>query len=232
MNGTGADEPGSAGSAYARLRRAIVEGRYPPGSRLVEQAVSDQLSLSRTPVREALRRLEAEGLVQVRRHHGAVVPVTTPEDVRDLYELRARLESYAAESAAARAGADDLTALAGAAGAFEAAAAEARRRGGAGATDRTRALQATNSRFHQAVVAAARHERLQQLLARTVDDPLVYRAFQHFDDDQLARSVVFHELILGAIVSGEGDRAGRLMSEHILLGRDRLLSEPGGTPIR
>ena len=85
-----------------------------------------------------------------------------------------------------------------------------------------------NGRFHGAVVAAAGHERLQQLLASTVDVPLVYRAFRRFDADELRRSALFHHLIAGAVAAGEGARAGRLMAEHVLLGRDRLLA--GGHP--
>ncbi|MGH9018530.1 MAG: GntR family transcriptional regulator, partial [Acidimicrobiales bacterium] len=102
---------GSVSLAYDRIRRSIVDGSYPPGSRLVEQALSSELDLSRTPIREALRRLEVEGLVLYRRHRGAVVRTTTADEVIDLYELRARLESYAAELAAARSTPADHRAL-------------------------------------------------------------------------------------------------------------------------
>ncbi len=226
-DGAGRADPdglGSSDSAYRGIRRAIVEGRYAPGTRLVEQALSEELCLSRTPVREALRRLEVEGLVASRRHRGMVVAAVTEEDVRDLYELRARLEAYAAELAAQRRSPEQVDRITTAAAAFDRAV-----ESWAPDSDGTGAVwdvHDANGHFHGAVVAAAGHERLQQLLARTVDVPLVYRAFRRFDADELQRSALFHHLIAGAVAAGEGPRAGRLMAEHVLLGRDRLLAGP------
>ncbi|HVC71214.1 MAG TPA: GntR family transcriptional regulator [Acidimicrobiales bacterium] len=213
---------GSVSIAYDRIRRSIVEGSYPAGSRLVEQALSAELALSRTPIREALRRLEVEGLVLYRRNRGAVVRATTPEEVADLYELRARLEGYAAELAAVRSTADDRQALVDAADAFDAlvGAEPAGRRRTAG---HRWALHEANGRFHRAIVTAAGHERLLQMLDRTVDVPLVYQALERFDPAELERSALFHRMITQAVGTGEAARAGRLMAEHILLGRDRLL---------
>src|SRR5262245_1038429 len=82
---------GSAEQAYRQIRDAIVQGRYRPGQRLIEQRISEEFGLSRTPVREGLRRLEAEGLVITERNRGAVVRPVTPGDIDDLYELRATL---------------------------------------------------------------------------------------------------------------------------------------------
>src|ERR1035437_8475191 len=94
---------GHAALAYDRIRQAIVEGAYGPGDRLVEQRISEEFSLSRTPVREAPRRLQAaEVWVGFRRTRGAAIRSMSADDVRDLYELRARLESYAAELASVR----------------------------------------------------------------------------------------------------------------------------------
>ena len=84
------------------MRAAIVENRYPPGQRLVEQRIAEELGLSRTPVREALRMLEAEGLVVSERNRGAMVRPLSSTEVDDLYGLRIRLESYAVEVATER----------------------------------------------------------------------------------------------------------------------------------
>ncbi len=213
---------GSVSLAYDRIRRSIVDGSYPSGSRLVEQTLSAELSLSRTPIREALRRLEVEGLVLYRRNRGAVVRTTTPAEVADLYELRARLESYAAELAALRSTEEDRRNLQAAADAFAAAVGDRPGRVSRTAEERW-ALHEANGRFHRAIVTAARHERLLQMLDRTVDVPLVYQALERFDADELERSALFHGMIARAVTDGEGARAGRLMAEHILLGRDRLL---------
>jgi DNA-binding GntR family transcriptional regulator len=226
MDANDSDVSGGSGSvslAYDRIRRSIVEGSYPPGSRLVEQALSAELSLSRTPIREALRRLEVEGLVLYRRNRGAVVRTTTPEEVADLYELRARLESYAAELAAERSTPRDRQSLRQATDAFDAVVGTEPRRRPRTAEERW-ALHEANGQFHRAIVTAARHERLLQMLDRTVDVPLVYQALERFDPSELERSALFHRMITHAVVAGEAARAGRLMAEHILLGRDRLLS--------
>jgi DNA-binding GntR family transcriptional regulator len=105
-----ASAPGQVGSevAYAALRTAIIEGEFRPGERIIEQRLAANLGLSRTPVREAVRMLAADGLVIATRHRGAIVRPLERADVLDLYELRARLESYAAELASSRAQVADL----------------------------------------------------------------------------------------------------------------------------
>ena len=116
--------------AYEQVRAAIVENRYPPGQRLVEQRIAEELGLSRTPVREALRMLEAEGLVVSERNRGAMVRPLSPTEVVDLYGLRIRLESYAVEVATERATETELGELVAAADAFSEDPADRRRRRG------------------------------------------------------------------------------------------------------
>jgi DNA-binding GntR family transcriptional regulator len=81
--------------AYASMRNAILDGRFLPGTSLREQGLVDQLKISRTPIREALQRLAAEGLVEIIPHRGATVLIPKPEDVREEYMLRAALEGFA-----------------------------------------------------------------------------------------------------------------------------------------
>lgn len=208
-----------AAHAYAALRTAIVEGRYGPGERLVELRLAEELGLSRTPVREALRLLEAEGLVVSERNRGAMVRPLSPTEVEDLYGLRIRLESYAVELAAARATETELGALVEAADAFGAVAAAA----DDGDLDRARALHDANRRFHDGILAAARHRRLEVMLARTVDLPLVFQALQSFGPAEVARSDTFHHLVVEAMCRRDGARAAALMAEHIAQGRDAVL---------
>lgn len=86
----------------ANLRNAIINGQLAPGSRLVERLMCDLLGVSRTLVREALRQLEAEGWVRILPNRGPVVISMTPEEVRELYEVRSALEGIAAFRAAER----------------------------------------------------------------------------------------------------------------------------------
>ncbi|WP_168929409.1 GntR family transcriptional regulator [Nocardioides sp. GY 10113] len=213
----------SATTAYQQIRTAIIEGRYEPGARLVEQRIAEEFDLSRTPVREALRTLDAEGLVQLEPHRGATVRAFEAEDVVDLYALRARLEGYAAELAAERHTTEDLAVIDGGIAAFG----EALAAGTSGTGDpleRTRALDAANAEIHLGIAAAARHRHLQQMLLRTVDATLVFRSFRGFSAEQSRQSHEFHRLIRGAIAAREPARAGALMVEHILQGRDALLA--------
>ena len=108
--------------AYHQIRRWIVEGRLRPGERLVEQRLAEELDLSRTPIREALRMLQSEGLVRFEPNRGARVRSLTMADIDDLYELRGRLEAMAAELAAVRATPDQLDRLTAAEADFAAAA--------------------------------------------------------------------------------------------------------------
>jgi DNA-binding GntR family transcriptional regulator len=210
-------------SAYEQIRRGIVEGRYRPGERLVEQRIAEELDLSRTPVREAFRMLQSEGLVEVQPNRGVSVRGLTVDAIGDLYELRARLEAMAAEGAATRATADDLAQLTDAEAEFAAAVSDA-------SAGDVRAVFTANEQFHRAVVAAAHHDRLAQALARTVDDTLVFQAFRHYRPVAMARSVLFHQMIAEAIRHREAERAGRLVHEHVLQGRDQLLVVVGDSP--
>lgn len=211
-------QPGAV-SAYESIRVAIVEGRYRPGDRLIEQRVAEELALSRTPVREAFRMLQTERLVDVEPNRGARVRNLTAADINDVYELRARLEAMAGELAAERATDVERAALEEAAARF----AEAAARAQGGDVRKVRAVFVANQAFHRTVLDAAHSERLQQALATTADDTLVFQAFRHYQASNLERSVLFHSLITEAVTLGESARAGRLVYEHVLQGRDRLL---------
>jgi DNA-binding GntR family transcriptional regulator len=89
-------------AAYQALRQRILDNVYPPGHQALEQALAEALGISRTPLREALIRLQKEGLVEVIPRHGMRVLPVSPEDMRQIYEILAALESMAAELAAKR----------------------------------------------------------------------------------------------------------------------------------
>ena len=86
-----------------------------------------------------------------------------------------------------------------------------------------RRLHEANRRFHDAIITAARHRRLESMLARTVDIPLVFRAFQSFGAAEIERSDTFHHLIAEAMCRRDAARAASLMAEHIAQGRDAVL---------
>ena len=216
-------EVGIAELAYRRIRQAIVEGRYLPGQRLVEQRICEEFDLSRTPVRESLRRLEAEGLVHTERNRGAIVRPVTESDILDLYELRASLEALAARRAATRAEPADIDELDAGIQAFN----EALEKCGVPDIEIVRQIDAANQHFHDTILRIAAHPRLGRILAKAVDLPLVFQAMRIFTPTRRAQSNLFHQLIRDAIANREPERAERLMTEHILMGRDELVAHLG-----
>lgn len=212
---------GRSNLAYRLIRRAIAEGDFEPGSRLVEQRIGEMFDLSRTPVREALRALAADGLVVIERNRGAVVATMSESDIRDQYELRARLESLAAERAATRMDADGIAALDAAVADFDAGIELVSGGSLDAGVDR---ITAANSAFHQGIIEGSQHRRLSALLVHAVDIPLVYQVFRHQTRAESKRSNLFHRMVRDAIAAGEAQRAGALMAEHIMQGRDCVLA--------
>jgi DNA-binding GntR family transcriptional regulator len=212
---------GNADHAYDQIRQAIIEGRYAAGQRLIEQRLAAEFGLSRTPVREAVRRLEAEGMVVTERNRGATVRPITATEIADSYELRSRLEGLAVERAAVRATPEDLERLVDANREFTEAIPP---RGDTESIEAVRLLNAANRRFHVIIAEVAAYPRLAEILQRTVDTSLVFQALRHFDHPEAERSAIFHGLIAEAVAAGEGRRGAHLMEEHVLLGRDVLLA--------
>ena len=207
------DEPARAAHtrlAYEALKERIASGAVPPGEWLREYTVATSLGLSRTPVREALRLLAAEGVVELVHNRGARVVDWTPEDIDEAYRLRALIEGYGAGLAARRAdeaAVDDLRALEDR---YERALAD----------ERPDVLPAQcNDDFHAAVLAASGSARLPTLLAAVSSAPLVRRVLRGYSDDDRQRSVVAHRDIIRAIENRDEHLATAAMSSHILAAR-------------
>jgi DNA-binding GntR family transcriptional regulator len=96
---------------YEALREAIIRNRFKPGERLMETELADEMVVSRTPVREAVRKLEAEGYVVMIPRKGTYVAALSIQDVNDVFEIRAALEAMAAAQAAVRAGKEEIAAI-------------------------------------------------------------------------------------------------------------------------
>ncbi|HLY80745.1 MAG TPA: GntR family transcriptional regulator [Caulobacteraceae bacterium] len=209
--------------AYRTIRDGIVSGVYRPGDHLTAQGLAAASGISRTPVREAMRRLHAEGLIRFIANRGAFVTNLDERDISKIYDLRVVLESYAAETAAQEATTaqiDGLDALA-----LEMAAEVERSPG----PDIDRVTQ-LNSEFHKLIVTAAANPRLETALASIVEMPLVLRTFLRYRQDELRRSMSQHVELVEALRARDGTWARSVMSSHILAGRNTLLRslEPSG----
>ncbi len=210
-------QPDQTDRAYQAIREDIAAGRYAPGQRLVEAEIAERAGVSRTPVRQALRWLEREGVVEIEKRRGATMRALTGQQIADLYELRAQLEAFACRLAARRADDADRDALHRLADAFDVAARED------DSADFV-AVRAANAALHHKIADMARNPFLGMALDSTIENPLVLRAYQRFGRDELDRSALFHRLIVDALCAGDGERAGRLMAEHVLQAKDALVA--------
>jgi DNA-binding GntR family transcriptional regulator len=188
------------------LRNAILNGELLPGEDLREVQIAERLGLSRTPVREALLRLGAAGLVEMTHNRGARVRVTDPKGLIDIYELRAELESYTAEKAARIIDAVSLKELDASSDRFEALC----------NLEDSRALVRENFTFHDIVHRASGNERAPGLIRGLIEIPALFQTYAYYDHDRRMLSATHHRAITEALREGDSKRAGELMREHIL----------------
>jgi DNA-binding GntR family transcriptional regulator len=203
-------------TAYLTIRDGIVSGAYPPGAHLTAQGLAAASGISRTPVREAMRRLDAEGLIRLIPNRGAFVTHLDERDVVKIYDLRVVLEGYAAEIAAKEASQAQIEDLETLARAIIAGIDPASPLG----IDR---IAEINNKFHRLIVTAAASPRLEAALASIVEVPLVLRTFRRYGQGELRRSANQHVELVEALRARDGLWARSVMSSHILSGRNALL---------
>ncbi|GAA1738223.1 GntR family transcriptional regulator [Luedemannella helvata] len=213
----------AAEDAYRALRGAILSGAIRPGERLGEMELSRQFGVSRTPVREALRRLTAEGLVVAERNRGARAAEWTLTDLQEIYEIRARLESYGAALAAERIEAVCLPKL-------DQLCEEMEDRARRMKPDDLEQIATLNAELHGLVISAAGSPRLASLLSAVVEVPLVVRAFRLYTPDALARSMAHHRDLVAALRTGDPQWASSTMRAHVLAARTVLLTSMKNSP--
>jgi DNA-binding GntR family transcriptional regulator len=195
------------------LRNAIVDGTLEPGQRLKEEELARSLGISRTPVREALVMLQAEGLIDASPNRGAAVRSHSAEELDDLYQLRALLEAHAARRAAARASDELISDLW----------TSCERFADLVAKGEVSDLVQENLTFHNLILEAAGSARLESIVRMVTDLPLVYRSYIWYSPEQRKISLHYHQQITHALESRDGERAELLMKEHVYEARDVLL---------
>ncbi len=195
------DQPGQ-GDAYQMILRAIDQGAFRPGDRLVESELAERFGVSRTPIREALQRLEMQSLV-ARDGRSMVVATLDHTEMADLYVVRAELESLAARLAARHATEEELRVLYRMLDEDD------------GRVDDPSALARSNRMFHRQVHLASHNRFLVQQL------DLVYRSMALMASTSLAHggrgriAMAEHRAIVDAIASGEGEAAAAAFRAHI-----------------
>jgi DNA-binding GntR family transcriptional regulator len=198
----------SAERALVELRELILGGDLEPGARLGEVELAARLGVSRTPVREALSRLAAEGLVDVSPNRGARVTTWTVAELEGVFDLRISLEPQLTGFAVPHATADDIDEL-------DDLAQRMVEVGSPGPRQDLDALVPLNRAFHDRLVALAGHPTLATALAAAIHPPIVRRNFHAYDAESLRRSLAHHLEIVAALRAGDPGWARAVMTAHI-----------------
>ena len=199
--------------AYAAIREGIMDGAYPGGAHLKAEDLAVAIGVSRTPVREALRRLHAEGLVDFVANRGAYVLTWDRSDVEEVFGLRMILESFAAERAATQRTPEQLATLRSLAERMTVAARERPQHF-------LELIADLNTQFHKLIHVASGVRRLSPILKTVIQIPLTMRTFNRYSDEDLERSMAHHRELVAAwtraIVVGRRPSCAATLSRRIM----------------
>lgn len=201
--------------AYRAIRLGILSGRFPPGERLPEEGLAAEIGVSRTPVREALRRLHGDGFVRFVPNHGAQVITWSSDELDEMFELRALLEGYGASLAAQRATPaqlDDLRRLAH----------DMQTLNAMPHPDLGR-IGELNIAFHDLLLEAADSKRLAPLLPHVRLLSLTHRTFHQYSREQLQRSLAHHHELVAALEQRDPAWAKSVMRSHVFAARSAIV---------
>ena len=192
----------AADKAYSGIRTLILDGSLAAGEQLKEEELADRIGVSRTPIRDALRRLESEFFVTRSDSQRSFVADQSVEDIDEIFTLRAMLEGHVAARAAT-------------VGGPELAAKLREIVDSAGDPADVDGFLDHNADFHAELLAGAGSERLATMLARLVSQPIVHRTARHYDAAQFERSLAEHRELVDAIDRGDAEWARSVMTSHI-----------------
>ena len=190
---------------FNTLRQAILKGELEPGERLMEIQLAERLGVSRTPIREAIRKLELEGLVLMIPRKGAEVAEISEKSLREVLEVRRSLEELAIELACQRITPEELTALEEAENRFARAVEDGE----------VMAIAESDENYHELIYQATANERLVQILNNLREQMYRYRLEYIKDEDRRQILVVEHEHILRAVRRRDIADAKSAVREHI-----------------
>lgn len=201
-------------SVYEALRNAILTSTFHPGQRLDVRHLAAELGVSPTPIKEAITRLEAEALIEVRPRSGTFVTAVSPEDIYETFEIRCALECLAGEKAIAHATPEDIARLRAIADAMATA-----------SDDSTHS--AGNVEFHKSIVTLARSDRLRDTYETLEAHIQIARIHLGRRDwtTRLAGEHTEHLAIVDAIAARQRDAAVAALRTHIMRAADSLIRD-------
>lgn len=190
---------------FESLREAIIQGKLGPGERLMEIQLAEEMGVSRTPVREAIRKLELEGLVVMIPRKGAYVAGLSLKDIADVFEIRRALEGLAAELASERATDEELEQM-------ERYLVKISEEIEVGDVDK---VVETDTGFHSLLYKASRNERLTQIISNLREQIQRSRTTSLSYPGRMKIAVEEHRKIVEAVSARDGELARKLAHEHI-----------------
>ncbi|MEP2735916.1 MAG: GntR family transcriptional regulator [Erythrobacter sp.] len=194
-------------TAYHTIREMIISGALAPGDALAEEALAQICGVSRTPVRDAMRRLESELLIRRSGTQRSFVADWSLDDIQDAFELRALLEGLAAKRAAALMTDDAIAKLS----AFNKRVGEAVE----GLNPDVETFLENNRHFHNLILSVADSARLEKLLQTLIEQPIIWRTAHHYSTAELRRSYQEHDELIAAFKRGDAEWAETIMVGHI-----------------
>jgi DNA-binding GntR family transcriptional regulator len=220
---TPASAPLLSDTVVDRLREAILRGAFPPGDRLREEQLADALGVSRGPIRNALVRLEREGMVVRRPNRGAMVARLSRTDLEEVYSLRVAIEPVACAWAARNADQDDLDAMQDIIDGYSR------------LTTRVTVQDAADADlgFHDVIYTAARHKRLLRLWQDLRPQVYVFLLARTYVRKREFRDIMItnHGAIRTAISERDEKRARKLAAEHVQTSYERVLAAHSFAPL-
>ena len=201
-------------TVYDRIKQDIIAGRLQPGEPLFEEELAQRLQVSRTPVREALRRLHHEGLARIVPNKGAFVRVLTPRDIREIYELRQALESFAAGQAALQMPPEEMRRLSQLAENLK------RRRKLLGYKD----LRDAWETLRQSITAAADNERLNAILRMTNEQVETARHYSSAPPGRIDELLSDFLSVVKALKDRDKAKAASALQLHLRKSKEILLN--------
>ena len=202
---------------YKSLRTALLDGKFAVGERIFEAEVAQQLGVSRVPVREAVRRLQQDGLLEVRPRSGIYVTSVSADEADDIYRIRAALEGAAASLAAERITDSELATL-------RKLLQRERESKGNGRSRTPSQVVVRADEFHHAVHVYARSPRLFELLELIYAQVMQFRAITLSLPGRADAAIHGHQRLYDALSKHDADAAERVMRDHIDSARRLLLA--------
>jgi len=207
---------------FENLRQAILEGKLEPGQRLMEVQLAEQLGVSRTPVREAIRKLELEGLVIMLPRKGAYVANVSLKDIIDVLEIRASLEGLAASLATERIRDEELEKLKTIAEEFKQSLVN---------NENIEIQLKKDVEFHECIFNATNNKKLVQLINSLWEQVYRFRVTYVSDVDMSSKILEEHQNILDAISKGDPELAQKYAIEHIERAENFMMEKAGKSGI-